>query len=120
MLKIALLQIAPGDTLEENLKKGVEYCRRAAALGAEGATVLSGLSHIDRGYESLESMLQSLGAEVEDFFVLDVDLPHGHTAEGAGVPGLSAPLREEGRPVQLHPEAPPVLPAVQYPGGKLG
>ena len=37
----------------------------AAALGAEGATVLSGLSHIDRGYESLESMLQSLGADVE-------------------------------------------------------
>lgn len=35
MLKIALLQIAPGDTLEENLKKGVEYCRRAAALGAD-------------------------------------------------------------------------------------
>ena len=35
MLKIALLQIAPRDTLEENLKKGVEYCRRAAALGAD-------------------------------------------------------------------------------------
>ena len=35
MLKIALLQIAPGDTLEENLKKGVGYCRRAAALGAD-------------------------------------------------------------------------------------
>lgn len=35
MLKIALLQIAPGDTLEENLKKGMEYCRRAGALGAD-------------------------------------------------------------------------------------
>lgn len=35
MLKIALLQIAPGDTLEENLKKGMEYCRRARALGAD-------------------------------------------------------------------------------------
>lgn len=37
----------------------------AAALGAEGTTVLSGLRHIDRGYEGLEEMLRSLGAEVE-------------------------------------------------------
>ena len=37
----------------------------AAALGAEGTTVLSGLKHIDRGYEGLEEMLQQLGAQVE-------------------------------------------------------
>lgn len=37
----------------------------AAALGAEGTTVLSGLNHIDRGYEGLEGMLQRLGAQVE-------------------------------------------------------
>ena len=37
----------------------------AAALGAEGTTVLSGLSHIDRGYEGLEEMLRALGARVE-------------------------------------------------------
>ena len=36
-----------------------------AALGAEGTTVLSGLNHIDRGYEGLEEMLCSLGADVE-------------------------------------------------------
>ena len=36
-----------------------------AALGAEGATVLSGLHHIDRGYEGLEGMLQALGSSVE-------------------------------------------------------
>lgn len=36
-----------------------------AALGAEGTTVLSGLHHIDRGYEGLEGMLRSLGAPVE-------------------------------------------------------
>lgn len=35
LLKIALLQIAPCDTLEENLEKGVSYCRKAAALGAD-------------------------------------------------------------------------------------
>lgn len=36
-----------------------------AALGAEGTTVLSGLNHIDRGYEGLEEMLHMLGARVE-------------------------------------------------------
>lgn len=36
-----------------------------AALGAEGTTVLSGLRHIDRGYEGLEEMLRALGASVE-------------------------------------------------------
>ena len=33
----------------------------AAALGAEGDTILSGVHHIDRGYESLEEMLRLLG-----------------------------------------------------------
>ena len=37
----------------------------AAALGAEGVTALTGLSHIDRGYEGLEEMLRALGADVE-------------------------------------------------------
>ncbi len=37
----------------------------AAALGAEGTTVLSGLHHIDRGYERLEEMLRSLGGSVQ-------------------------------------------------------
>ena len=35
MLKIALLQIAPGDTLTENLEKGVNACRIAKELGAD-------------------------------------------------------------------------------------
>ncbi len=34
-IKIALLQIAPCKTLEENLKKGVSYCRRAKERGAD-------------------------------------------------------------------------------------
>ena len=34
-LNIALLQIAPQDTLEENLEKGLGSCRRAKALGAD-------------------------------------------------------------------------------------
>ena len=34
-LKIALLQIAPCGSLEGNLNKGMEYCRRAKEAGAE-------------------------------------------------------------------------------------
>lgn len=35
LLKIALLQIAPGKTQEENLEKGIRCCRRAGAMGAD-------------------------------------------------------------------------------------
>lgn len=35
MLKIALLQIAPCGNLEENLKKGIAYCRKAKEMGAD-------------------------------------------------------------------------------------
>jgi UDP-N-acetylglucosamine 1-carboxyvinyltransferase len=36
-----------------------------AALGADGETIISELSHIDRGYDNLEETLRSLGAEIE-------------------------------------------------------
>jgi UDP-N-acetylglucosamine 1-carboxyvinyltransferase len=35
-----------------------------AALGAEGETELSGLEHIDRGYDKIEEMLGALGADI--------------------------------------------------------
>jgi UDP-N-acetylglucosamine 1-carboxyvinyltransferase len=35
-----------------------------AALGAEGESVLTGLRHIDRGYEQIENDLAALGAEI--------------------------------------------------------
>ncbi len=35
ILKIALLQITPCDSLQGNLEKGVEYCKKAGALGAD-------------------------------------------------------------------------------------
>ncbi len=35
ILKIALLQIAPCNTLEENCKKGLAACRRARKMGAD-------------------------------------------------------------------------------------
>jgi predicted amidohydrolase len=34
-LKVALLQLMPEDTLEGNLQKGLEYCRRAKDMGAD-------------------------------------------------------------------------------------
>ncbi|MBP1757075.1 MAG: carbon-nitrogen hydrolase family protein, partial [Firmicutes bacterium] len=34
-LKVALLQIMPTGTLEGNLQKGLEYCRKAKAMGAD-------------------------------------------------------------------------------------
>ncbi|MCL2002506.1 MAG: UDP-N-acetylglucosamine 1-carboxyvinyltransferase [Oscillospiraceae bacterium] len=36
-----------------------------AALAAEGETELSGLEHIDRGYEKFEAMLAALGADIK-------------------------------------------------------
>lgn len=35
LLKLALLQIALGDSLEENLQKGLAVCREAKAKGAD-------------------------------------------------------------------------------------
>lgn len=35
LLKIALLQIAPGNNLNENLEKGMNYCRKAKEMGAD-------------------------------------------------------------------------------------
>ncbi len=37
----------------------------AAALGAEGTTEISGLAHIDRGYDDIAGVLKSLGADVK-------------------------------------------------------
>lgn len=36
-----------------------------AALAAEGTSKVSGLSHIDRGYESIERVLRSVGADIK-------------------------------------------------------
>ena len=36
-----------------------------ASLGAEGTSIITGLHHIDRGYEKIEACLQTLGAQIE-------------------------------------------------------
>jgi len=35
-----------------------------AALGAEGVTEISGVAHIDRGYDNIVGILESLGANI--------------------------------------------------------
>jgi UDP-N-acetylglucosamine 1-carboxyvinyltransferase len=35
-----------------------------AALGAEGTTDITGLTHIDRGYDDLAGVLKELGADI--------------------------------------------------------
>lgn len=46
-----------------NLRGGMSLV--LAGLAAEGTTEVSGMSHIDRGYEKLEEKLQILGANVK-------------------------------------------------------
>ena len=36
-----------------------------AGLAAEGISKISGLSHIDRGYESIEKVLRGVGADIK-------------------------------------------------------
>ena len=37
----------------------------AAALSAEGESIIGGVHHIDRGYEHMEDALCTLGAEIK-------------------------------------------------------
>ena len=36
-----------------------------AALVAKGKTIISGVEHIDRGYENLEERLRAIGADIQ-------------------------------------------------------
>ncbi|NLO47325.1 MAG: UDP-N-acetylglucosamine 1-carboxyvinyltransferase [Clostridiales bacterium] len=45
-----------------DLRGGAALC--VAALGAEGISEISGLHHIDRGYDKIENALQALGADI--------------------------------------------------------
>ena len=46
----------------EDLRGGAALC--VAALGAEGISVINGIRHIDRGYDTIETALAALGADV--------------------------------------------------------
>ena len=45
-----------------DLRGGAALC--AAALAAEGETSISDITHIDRGYQSIEDDLAALGADI--------------------------------------------------------
>ncbi|MBE3579494.1 MAG: UDP-N-acetylglucosamine 1-carboxyvinyltransferase [Caldanaerobacter subterraneus] len=55
-------KITGAKVLAKDLRGGVALV--IAGLGAEGPTVVEGAEHIDRGYESLEKALKSVGADI--------------------------------------------------------
>ncbi|MBQ5333931.1 MAG: carbon-nitrogen hydrolase family protein, partial [Oscillospiraceae bacterium] len=70
-LKIALLQIMPEGSIDNNLKKGIEACRRAKALGADIALFPEMWSNgydIPCDIEVLKSMAVSMDSDFVDSF----------------------------------------------------
>jgi len=69
-LKIALLQLIPSDTISENLKKGMEACKKAKRMGADIALFPEMWSN---GYHIYGRPLEEWTAEaicLEDNFVI--------------------------------------------------
>ncbi len=62
-MRIAFLQIAPTGTLEGNLKKGIEYCRKAKEMGADIALFPEMWSN---GYNIYNRPVESWRAEAID------------------------------------------------------
>lgn len=70
-LNVALLQIASTGTMEGNLKKGMEYCRRAKAAGADIALFPEMWStgyHISENIEELKKSAVSADSEFVNAF----------------------------------------------------
>src|SRR5690606_20600603 len=55
-----------------------------AGLVAEGETIIDRIYHLDRGYERMETRLQSLGARVERIGAGHTDASAGHTDASVG------------------------------------
>ena len=65
-LKIALLQLLPGKTLDEQLKKGIEACRKAKEMGADVALfpeMWSDGYYIPQDEEELKALAISAGSD---------------------------------------------------------
>ncbi|MDE7395416.1 MAG: UDP-N-acetylglucosamine 1-carboxyvinyltransferase [Clostridiales bacterium] len=56
-------RLTAASVVAEDLRGGAALV--TAALCAEGTTHISGVRHIDRGYENIEDSLRSLGADIE-------------------------------------------------------
>ena len=55
-------ELSGADVVASDLRAGA--CLVIAGLMANGETRITGLKHIDRGYDHLEEKLRSLGAEI--------------------------------------------------------
>ena len=69
LLKLALLQVAPGDSLEENLQKGLAVCREAKAKGADIALFPEMWSNGYRLHDRPVAQWQSEAIPVDGAFV---------------------------------------------------
>ena len=69
LLKLALLQVALGDSLEENLQKGLAVCREAKAKGADIALFPEMWSNGYRLHDRPVAQWQSEAIPVDDAFV---------------------------------------------------
>ena len=56
-------QLKAGSFTVKDLRHGATLIM--AAMIAEGTSVISGIEHVDRGYESLDERLRSMGAQIE-------------------------------------------------------
>ena len=69
-LKIALLQIAPGGSLEENLEKGIRACREAKKQGADIALFPEMWSNGYRIYDCPPEQWKAGAIPADDGFIL--------------------------------------------------
>ena len=65
--KVAVVQgvksLSGAELMATDLRGGAALI--TAALAAEGVSRISGLCHIDRGYEKIEEVLRSVGADIK-------------------------------------------------------
>ena len=56
-------QLSAAELVSPDLRGGASLV--IAALAAEGTSTIGGTAHIDRGYESIENALRSVGADIK-------------------------------------------------------
>lgn len=84
-LKVALLQLTPGKTIDDNLKKGAEYCARAKDMGADIALFPEMWSvgyYIPEDMEELDGLSVPADGELVSAFgklALELDMAIGIT-----------------------------------------
>jgi len=67
-IKIALLQLMPEDSLEGNLKKGIQYCKKSKEMGADIA-LFPEMWNVGYNIPAEDSALNKNAVSSEDVFV---------------------------------------------------